>query len=154
MGVQKNASYKVHNGVDFDEINFKTIAAQVKTAGGSDVESQLAEIVQSGSNGNGTYVRFADGTQICRYSRYWAAADASVGNNRRVWTLPATFIDKNYTLFYQVSPFSYADLNRITRYAAERFDNRTASVCYAYVILNEIFTTTLGEEYIAIGRWK
>ncbi|MGN9161207.1 hypothetical protein [Clostridium sulfidigenes] len=45
MGVQKNASYKVHNGTDFDEINFKTIAAQVKTAGGSDVESQLAEMI-------------------------------------------------------------------------------------------------------------
>jgi|GEM_PF-1900422 len=45
MGVQKNASYKVHNGVDFDEINFKTIASQVKTANGSDVEVQLAEKV-------------------------------------------------------------------------------------------------------------
>jgi|GEM_PF-5860854 len=44
MGVQKKASYKVHNGVDFDEINFKTIASQVKTANGSDVEVQLAEI--------------------------------------------------------------------------------------------------------------
>lgn len=29
MGLQKNATYKVHNGVDFDEIYFKTIASQV-----------------------------------------------------------------------------------------------------------------------------
>lgn len=39
MGVQKNASYKVHNGTDFDEINFKTIASQVKMASGVDLES-------------------------------------------------------------------------------------------------------------------
>ncbi|WP_097034334.1 gp53-like domain-containing protein [Clostridium tertium] len=39
MGVQKIANYKVHNGTDFDEINFKTIASQVKMASGVDLES-------------------------------------------------------------------------------------------------------------------
>ena len=38
MGVQKNATYKVHNGTDFDEINFKTLASQVKMASGIDLE--------------------------------------------------------------------------------------------------------------------
>lgn len=42
MGVQKNADYKVHNGVDFDTINFKTIASQVKTNDGSNVETVLS----------------------------------------------------------------------------------------------------------------
>lgn len=41
MGVQKIANYKVHNGTDFDEINFKTIAAQVKMANGEDLENGL-----------------------------------------------------------------------------------------------------------------
>ncbi|GAB6169704.1 hypothetical protein JCM1393_21640 [Clostridium carnis] len=35
MGVQKNATYKVHNGTDFDEINFKTILEQVKFPDGT-----------------------------------------------------------------------------------------------------------------------
>lgn len=35
MGIQKNATYKVHNGTDFDEINFKTIAEQVKFSDGT-----------------------------------------------------------------------------------------------------------------------
>lgn len=39
MGVQKNATYKVHNGTDWDEINFKTNASQVKMASGVDLES-------------------------------------------------------------------------------------------------------------------
>lgn len=35
MGIQKNATYKVHNGTDFDEINFKTILDQVKFPDGT-----------------------------------------------------------------------------------------------------------------------
>ena len=49
MAVQKNATYKVDNGKDFDEINFKTIASQVKTKKGSDVESELAEKMKKGN---------------------------------------------------------------------------------------------------------
>lgn len=43
MGTVKNATYKVHNGVDFDEIHFKTKAAQVICANGKTVESQLED---------------------------------------------------------------------------------------------------------------
>lgn len=32
MGIQKNATYKVHNGIDFDEIHFKTNEAMVTGA--------------------------------------------------------------------------------------------------------------------------
>lgn len=45
MGTVKNATYKVHNGTDFDEIHFKTKAAQVFCEDGKTVESQLAEKV-------------------------------------------------------------------------------------------------------------
>lgn len=44
MGTIKNAVYKVDNGTDFDEIHFKTKAAQVFCNDGKTVESQLAEI--------------------------------------------------------------------------------------------------------------
>lgn len=43
MGTIKNAVYKVDNGTDFDEIHFKTKAAQVFCNDGKTVESQLAE---------------------------------------------------------------------------------------------------------------
>ena len=42
MGVQKNATYKVHNGTDFDEINFKTIGSQVKMNNGRNLEEEAA----------------------------------------------------------------------------------------------------------------
>ncbi len=44
MGTIKNAVYKVDNGTDFDEIHFKTKAAQVFCNDGKTVEVQLAEI--------------------------------------------------------------------------------------------------------------
>ena len=59
MGVQKKATYKVDNGVDFDEINFKTIAAQVKMASGIDLESGF----EISKNAIG-YVRLPNGLLI------------------------------------------------------------------------------------------
>lgn len=59
MGVEKNATYKVHNGTDFDEINFKTIASQVKTSDGSNVEISLSnkinksDFIKGGTDANG-----------------------------------------------------------------------------------------------------
>ncbi|WP_346877555.1 MULTISPECIES: hypothetical protein [unclassified Clostridium] len=46
MGTIKNAIYKIDNGTDFDEIHFKTKAAQVFCNDGKTVESQLAELRQ------------------------------------------------------------------------------------------------------------
>lgn len=45
MGTIKNAVYKVDNGVDFDEIHFKTKASQVFCNDGKTVESQLADMM-------------------------------------------------------------------------------------------------------------
>jgi hypothetical protein len=44
-------------------------------------------IIEQGSNANGQYVRFADGTQICFDTRLSSAAGASA------WTFPVTFVD-------------------------------------------------------------
>lgn len=49
MGAQKNATYKVHNGTDFDEINFKTILEQVKFPDGT----SLLEFFNNGGKING-----------------------------------------------------------------------------------------------------
>lgn len=68
MGVEKNANYKVHNGTDFDEINFKTIASQVKMASGLDLESGL--INSKETNG---YTKLPNGL-ILQWGRYSVAS--------------------------------------------------------------------------------
>ncbi len=63
MGTVKNATYKVHNGTDFDEIHFKTKAAQVFCEDGKTVEAQLAELVNGFANSKGTtgYTKLPNG---------------------------------------------------------------------------------------------
>ncbi|SOC48454.1 hypothetical protein SAMN05892877_1705, partial [Rhizobium subbaraonis] len=55
-----------------------------------------SRIIERGSNDNGEYVRFADGTQRC-----WKTAvhNASLGATTAAdgaWTLPVSFVDDNY----------------------------------------------------------
>lgn len=59
MGTRKNATYKVHNGVDFDEIMFQTIADQVLiTKDGM----TLGEFLRNGGTIGGGYLgAFANG---------------------------------------------------------------------------------------------
>lgn len=56
-------------------------------------------IIEAGSNANGNYVRFADGTQICRGSVNVPSATQAVGSgfittssDRPVWTYPVAFV--------------------------------------------------------------
>lgn len=54
-------------------------------------------VIERGSNANGEYVRFADGTQICHMdgidANYAATADGPIyrSNNVTLWTFPAAF---------------------------------------------------------------
>ncbi|MGN6142417.1 MAG: hypothetical protein ACTHOP_02375 [Mesorhizobium sp.] len=49
-------------------------------------------IIESGSNANGRYVRFADGTQICTISPVTATVISSAVA-RYAWTFPASFVN-------------------------------------------------------------
>lgn len=80
MATQKNATYKVDNGTDFDEINFKTIAAQVKMASGVDLESGL--LISKSANG---YTKLPNGLII-----QWGKIKG--WNGGQIWvSFPITF---------------------------------------------------------------
>lgn len=50
-------------------------------------------IVETGANANGSYVRYADGTQRCRTVISFSLATGTVQTN--TWTFPAAFVDGN-----------------------------------------------------------
>lgn len=52
------------------------------------------QVVESGSNENGSYIKFSDGTLICRKNGITAEA----GTTSITVTLPSAFIDKDYTV--------------------------------------------------------
>ena len=92
MGVQKNATYKVHNGTDFDEINFKTIAAQVKMASGVDLESGFA----SDKSING-HTKLPNGL-IIQWGYVWPTGITAGGSVSGKVTLPFMFPNKELVL--------------------------------------------------------
>ena len=47
-----------------------------------------AGVVETGSNANGSYTRFGDGTQMC-----WKNDFVAAGSSAGVWTFPAAFVD-------------------------------------------------------------
>lgn len=92
-------------------------------------------IVSSGSNANGYWVRFADGTQIC------------IGNKNNLssssYTLPYPFIDTNYALAVAQSKGASGNVRRpgLTIVSNTQFRGDTDA--------------NIGNWwYIAIGRWK
>jgi hypothetical protein len=58
----------------------------------SDYVEAGAGIVNSGSNSNGSYVQYADGTMRCRFGLYIAAAGSAT------WTFPVPFIATDYRI--------------------------------------------------------
>lgn len=54
-------------------------------------------IIESGSGANGSYVRYADGTQVCRMKRI-ALPYRSAGDCFAQWSFPQAFVDTDITI--------------------------------------------------------
>jgi len=94
-------------------------------------------IVSSGSNANGYWVRFADGTQICM--GFYTADDYNYH------TFPYPFVNTNYVVvkgFVDTTSTSQTPIRMFTS------NNRSTTQFETYDV------TRAPVQYIAIGRWK
>ncbi|MGY5237932.1 gp53-like domain-containing protein [Clostridium tertium] len=109
MGVQKNATYKVHNGTDFDEINFKTIMEQVKFPDGT----SLLDFFNNGGKINGdldlvkngitSHFGYSSFTPVCSsWSVKGGIIETPVGMNLAVhpgqWSALLPFVNNDLSL--------------------------------------------------------
>lgn len=103
-------------------------------------------IVESGSNENGNYIKFNDGTMICK-------GDFTIPENTSMYYLdfPIQFISNKYeisltNIFFNSPDIIYSignnEENRISIYPRSISGESTTPNC-----------TTKGK-YIAIGKWK
>lgn len=109
-------------------------------------------VIETGSNANGTYTKFADGTQICTHviGGIAPANPSSVPNiyrsNSILWTYPAAFVS-NVAL-------SHGEIGGIglcwTGLGAVGVSTSSGSVCV--YSMTQTGTVTVG--LTAIGRWK
>lgn len=115
-GMSGAVSFTCNQGGGTGGFSWRTVN-QANTAGGPfmtysyagvlnvPVGLQLAgrNVVESGSNVNGTWVRFADGTQICTFTTAATTATTAQGNGwmsaPSVWTFPAAFASGSEPVF-------------------------------------------------------
>jgi hypothetical protein len=110
-------------------------------------------VVERGSNANGEYVRFADGTQICTRhvinSRAFVASGNIFVGGAEVWTFPATFANTN-----TVVSGRQAASNAPSWIVTSNSGFTTGSVGYQVAAsANTDSGTSLGLGLVAIGRW-
>lgn len=137
--------------------------------GPGNVVGQVAEqagtptgaVIESGSNANGSYVRFADGTQICtipKLTLYRAARH----NMRETWIYPAAFAEGSTPTVTHT-----AGMTSATGYAASSGERIYWGVASTYILndraLIDLYRTngapnipegaTISTACQAIGRW-
>jgi hypothetical protein len=109
-------------------------------------------IIERGSNSNGQYVRYADGTQIC-----WAVDIVfTVGGVSNVtWSFPAAFVNGD-NLAYAYLRTGGSDSGSITFGIQTIYGNTTTSTEFYLMKLNGSRFATSGTASCcpyAIGRW-
>lgn len=113
-----------------------------------DLELDGKNVVERGSNANGEYVRFADGTQICTFAGADQNVNTASGNMfisdaLATWTYPAAFSD---TPTAAGQPESAS--NRVTTFLS------STSTSIGYRQMGASSSTALVRTRLqAIGRW-
>lgn len=109
-----------------------------------------APVVESGSNANGHYIKFADGTMICRGSPTLSSlaittASGAVYTGTATYTLPAEFYAvPAVVVTFDGGNYVWTSVNPATT---------TTIAIIAYSSISQ--TTSTGVfHYIAVGRWK
>ena len=130
------------NELDAEKFGRNTILGTVSQSAGV----PTGAVIERGSNANGEYVRFADGTQICTGAVPTTALAASTTTNVPV-TYPAAFVGV-YTLSGYGTPDTSADFYGVA------WCSNTAPTVGAFVYRNgSTAQNIISGRYMAVGRW-
>lgn len=107
-------------------------------------------IVERGSNANGEYARFADGTQICTFidgGGYACSTAEGTGftSATQTWTYPASFLAGSNVVVSGTT----SNLARWLAYGSPS----VTSVSYAHKAFATSAATTVASRLMAVGRW-
>ncbi|MBQ6477136.1 MAG: hypothetical protein IJI43_01685 [Bacilli bacterium] len=115
-------------------------------------KNDIANIIESGSNAYGNYIKYSDGTMICYGEQNVSGATSdwyntlTLHSEDKTITFPKTFIDSSYNITF--TPHTFGCCGIIAR-------NRNIDKCklrgFSY---KNATTLSLDVFYIAIGRWK
>lgn len=109
-------------------------------------------IIERGSNVNGEYVKYADGTMICTHKAtgldLWVTAGTLYRSGHFIWTFPSLFVDSNSRIINSV----YKDGDYSFFPGAVRLTGANGT---QFVTMNSQDKTGVPYEVqmVAIGRW-
>jgi hypothetical protein len=114
------------------------------------VENAIGEIIESGSNENGTWIKYADGTMICRHTITTTTQNTANHYSSINWVYPSTFSEiptiigtpnnwNLYACFIKVKP---------------AITNGSIMLHFINVSTGSFVDTTGSVDVIAIGKWK
>lgn len=111
------------------------------------------QVVERGSNANGSYVRFADGTQICTVSLTGYATTSFVTggiytSQELVWTLPSSFVGPPAVVTGRVRGYAASSWIGLGSNASNDVTEARVSVKSSIAI-----PATVDITLSAIGRW-
>ena len=119
-----------------------------------DVHGLSAVVIsESGSNANGYYIRYGDGTQICWLTRE-VAAELTAGEHTRTWTFPMPFSNINYHCSYQLGVANANDAGKVQGQSVTRRASRTNESVSYRLVLSAVLGSSASDELFAMGRWK
>ena len=144
--------HKITIGTDLPS-NFQKIDDEFST---HLAENAQKHITESGSNNNGHYIKFDDGTQICRmtlgeFGEFEQKLDSAI------WTFPAQFVgtqsynDIQITTGFSAAPVSYGQTVTISILREHNINSATVNIG---IVSGGTRPNYLSVWLIAIGRWK
>lgn len=134
----------------------------------TNVENAIDDVVVSGSNANGNYVKLTDGTMIewgtidkTKFLQTSSAYTASQGinwyrSNLATQTLPIQYIDNNYRLNITIQTGlngTRMSIPRISNVTASAFEMQLISVD-DYLQNSNGYKDIVDVNWVAIGKWK
>lgn len=111
-------------------------------------------VLETGSNANGWYVRFADGTQICGLSTVLTTTTSASGAlfmdefaDGSLWTYPAQFISP---------PAAHGHLNISSAWLTGQYPATIslAQVRFTLLSVGHLPNISIGAYFMAVGRWR
>lgn len=131
------------------------------------IEEAINGVVESGSNANGSWVKFSDGTMMQWGSKSFVGAETGNTGSYAIVTFPQAFADNKFSVSYSplYSP-NYA--NEITLFTVLTGShvygigsNSTQDTVYRRLShttdtteLSKLYATNLSFNWQAIGKWK
>lgn len=136
--------------------------SNAKTTGTTNTYScdYINGIIESGSNDNGSWIKFEDGTMICT-NRYFIQTEGNTTTQSGALYVSSEITGKSFPIsftsrpeiFFNFENSTWGDKNII---AIKTIGYPTASVAPAFQLVSTITSTdtAINFEYLAIGKWK